>query len=172
VGKKEQQVLKSLNVLTGVLLISTAHAIAGPIAMGDLMISLRNGTVREYTPTGTLVQTLSTGFGGEINGSGFDASGNFYVTAGFSGGGVVKFDSNANLVGNFGSGFSGHPESLVFDASGNMYVGQADSTHVVELSSTGPCSTRSLSRSRIVEPIGWTWPAINIPCITHRKAHT
>jgi hypothetical protein len=110
---------------------------ASPIAFGDLMISLRNGTVQEYTPTGTLVQTLNTGFSGEINGSGFDSSGNFYVTAGFSGGGVVEFDPNGTLIGNFGTGFSGHPESLVFDSSGNMYVGQADTNKAIKLSSTG-----------------------------------
>jgi hypothetical protein len=124
-------------LLVGFLLTSAQSAVASLIATGDLMISLRNGTVREYTPTGTLVQTLNTGFSGEINGSGFDSSGNFYVTAGFSGGGVVKFNPTANLIGNFGTGFSGHPESLVFDASGNMYVGQADSNKTIKLSSTG-----------------------------------
>jgi hypothetical protein len=124
-------------IIAGFLLVSAHSAVAGLIATGDLMVSLRNGTVREYTPTGTLVQTLNTGFSGEINGSGFDQSGNFYVTAGFSGGGVVKFDPNGNLLGAFGSGYSGHTESLVFDTAGNMYVGQADSTHVVKLSSTG-----------------------------------
>lgn len=90
------------------LLASAQSAVAAAIATGDLMISLRNGTVREYTPTGTLVQTLNTGFTGEINGSAFDASGNFYVTAGFSGGGVVEFNPNAMRIGYFGTGFSGY----------------------------------------------------------------
>jgi hypothetical protein len=123
--------------LVGLMGASVPSALAGPIATGDIMVSLRNGTVREYTPTGTLVQTLITGRSGELTGSAFDSSGNFYVTAGFTGGGIVKFDPNGNLIGSFGTGFSGEPESMVFDAAGNVYVGQADSTKVVKLSSTG-----------------------------------
>ncbi len=125
--------------LTALILFSSACALtwAGPYTVGDVFLSLRNGTVQEYTPTGTLVQTLVTGRGGELTGSAFDSAGNFYVTAGFTGGDVVNFDSNGNLLGTFGTGYSGHPESILFDKSGNVWVGQADSTQIVYMSATG-----------------------------------
>jgi hypothetical protein len=129
--------VRSIIIVAGLLLVLAHSAFASLIVAGDLMVSLRNGTVREYTPTGILVQTLVTGLSGELTGSGFDSLGNFYVTAGFAGGGIVKFDPLGNLIGAFGSGFSGHPESLVFDSSGNMYVGQADTNQVIKLSGTG-----------------------------------
>src|SRR5438309_1234137 len=105
------------------ILISAIPSMALPYTTGDVFVSLRNGTVREYTPTGTLVQTLVTGRSGELTGSAFDSSQNFYVTAGFTGGDVVKFNNTGVLQGTFGSGYVGHPESILFDKAGNVWVG-------------------------------------------------
>ncbi len=90
------------------------------IHLGNVFVSTGAGTVLEYTPTGTLVQTLNVGTS-YITGSTFDQSGNFYVTR-FANNAVQKFDSNGNNLGTFGGGYS-TPESVVVDASGNIYVG-------------------------------------------------
>ncbi len=124
-------------VVLATLYLAGSTLSGASFTMGDVFVSLRNGTVREYTPTGSLVQTLTTDRTGELTGSAFDSNGNFYQTAGFTGGDVVWFDSTGNYMGTFGSGYSGHPESILFDASKAVWVGQADSTAIVHLSSTG-----------------------------------
>jgi hypothetical protein len=94
--------------------------------------------VKEFTPTGTLVQTLDTGqSSSETTGLAFDGAGNLYVTT-FQANNVYKFNHNGVLVGPFGSGYNTDPESIVFDSSGNAFVGQADgSRNVLEFSSSG-----------------------------------
>jgi WD40 repeat protein len=108
------------------------QARAGAFTMGDVFAS-SNGLIREFTPTGTLVQTLDTTHPGEGDGLAFDSSGNLYATAGFSANTVVKFNNTGTLVtANFGSGYNSHPESIVVDnANGVLYVGQPDGTHQV-----------------------------------------
>jgi len=95
---------------------------------GDVFAGVGSGRIFRYSPTGTLLQTLTTGFpNSEDTGMAFDASGNLYATN-FQGAGIAKFDTNGTKVGNFGSGFNSDPESIVFDQAGNAYVGQADGT--------------------------------------------
>lgn len=101
-------------------ILFSSQAMAVPFTLGNVFVSTGAGTVLEYTPSGTLVQTLNVGTS-YITGSTFDQSGNFYVTR-FSNNAVQKFDSNGNNLGTFGSGYS-TPESVVVDASGNIYVG-------------------------------------------------
>jgi uncharacterized protein (DUF2141 family) len=88
---------------------------------GDVFVSVESGLVNEYTPGGTLVQTLDTTQGGFTTGSAFDTAGNFYVTD-FSASQVSEFDPSGTLLGTFGGGYA-TPESIVFDAAGNAYVG-------------------------------------------------
>lgn len=95
-----------------------AHAVSYTI--GNVFVSGANGTVSEYTPTGTLVQTL-TGGSSFMTGSAFDAAGNFYVTN-FGANQVLKYDNNGVLQGTFGGGYS-TPEMIVVDAAGDFYVG-------------------------------------------------
>ncbi|MEJ2181965.1 MAG: PEP-CTERM sorting domain-containing protein [Nitrospirota bacterium] len=123
------------------LLAWTGIASALPYTQGNVFVSLRDGTVQEYTPTGTLVQTLSTPSSGELTGSAFDSSGNFYVTAGFSlqpAGGIYKFDSSGNLVSP--SPFFTNPsvngstnESILFNIAGMALSGTADGDRTVNL---------------------------------------
>lgn len=119
-----------------------ATTAASTFSAGDVFVSLRNGTVREYTPTGTLVQTLNTGRTGELTGSAFDSSGNFYVTAGFAGGGMVKFDNNGTLLGAFGTGYAGQTESVLFDSAGTIWNGQAGTNQINHQNSTGTSATQ------------------------------
>ena len=111
-------------------LINQAQAI--PFTEGDIFAS-SNGLIREFTPTGTLVQTLDTTHPGEGDGLAFDSSGNLYATVGFSANTMVKFDNTGTLLtANFGSGYNSHPESVVIDNTNKvLYVGQPDGSHQV-----------------------------------------
>jgi len=79
--------------------------------------------VKEFTPSGTLVQTLpAAGTGSFTTGMCFDASGNLLVTQ-FSDGKIIQYSGttgavlNANFINAPGS-----PEACVRDSSGNFYV--------------------------------------------------
>jgi hypothetical protein len=77
--------VKILFALGGVL-VAASTAAAGPFAIGDVFASVGNGLVREFTPSGVLVQTLNTNISSEFTTGGvFASSGNFYVTTFFSG---------------------------------------------------------------------------------------
>jgi hypothetical protein len=51
-------------VTLGLVLVAvlTMHGVAGatPFTQGDIFASVGNGLVKEFTPTGTLVQTLNS----------------------------------------------------------------------------------------------------------------
>lgn len=113
------------------LFVGQTHASA--FVVGDVFADVGGGTIKEFTPTGTLVQTLTTGYVGEGDGMAFDNAGNLYATQGFAANTVVKFDNNGNLINaTFGSGYTGHPESIVIDNThGVLYVGQPDGNHNV-----------------------------------------
>ncbi len=124
-----------LSLLVGLVAIF-AFAIqsqAVPYTKGDVFADAGAGLIYEYTPTGTLVQTLNTTHVGEGDGMAFDSSGNLYATSGFAANTVVKFDNSGNLLNaNFGSGYTGHPESVVVDNTNKLiYVGQPDGNHQV-----------------------------------------
>lgn len=94
-----------------------------PFVLGNVMAAVGNGSVKHFTPIGTLLDTLVGGTGSSYTtGMAFDVAGNLYVTT-FSSGTVDKYDIGGNFLGAFISGLSGAPESLAFDALGNLYVG-------------------------------------------------
>ncbi len=124
-----------LSLLLG-LVVMFAFARASqaiPYTKGDLFADVGGGIIKEFTPTGTLVQTLNTTHPGEGDGMAFDSSGNHYATSGFAANTVVKFDNSGNLItANFGSGYTGHPESVVIDNTNKLiYIGQPDGDHTV-----------------------------------------
>src|SRR5579871_78911 len=60
---------------------ANAAACSSPFVKGDVFASVGSGTVNVYTPTGTLVCNLNDGTSAQFTtGSGFDSTGNFYVT--------------------------------------------------------------------------------------------
>lgn len=140
--------------------LASGAAFAGTIyTTGDVFASVGNGLVREFTPSGTLVQTLNTGTNSTFTAGGaFDSSGDFFVTT-FSSNVVSKFDNSGNLInGSFASGFNADPESISFAQNGNFFVGQADGTHQVrEFTSGGTTGTLVASFSPAIDDRGTDW---------------
>src|SRR5579864_4686797 len=109
------------------LVAMTSTVIAGPYTIGDVFASVGDGIVKEFTPTGTLVQTLNTNLVGNTYTTGgvFDGSGNFYVTS-FSSGKVVTFAGGSISGSNFAS-VAGDEESITRNlGSTAFFVGEAD----------------------------------------------
>jgi len=117
-----------MNMMSGRLGLALVSVFAGASSLsaagysvGDVMASISNGQVHQYTNAGASVQILNTGVGSFTTGSAFDSSGNFYVTD-FGNNTVSKFNNAGGLVGLFGGGYS-TPEDILIDASGNYFVG-------------------------------------------------
>lgn len=126
--------------------MAAAPAFAAAYTIGNVFVSTGQGTVREYTPTGTLVQTL-TGGSSYMTGSAFDANGNFYVTN-FGANTVRKYDTAGTSPGTlFGGGYS-TPEMIVFNASGNAYVGSIGGG-IRKFDSSGTFQSASATGTRI-----------------------
>jgi PEP-CTERM motif len=101
-----------------------AHATAcsTPYVTGDVFASVGNSTVDVFTPTGTLSCTLNDGSGTQFTtGSGFDSSGNFYVTN-YSSATVSKFNNSGGLVNSSFMASNNIPESVDNQATG-FYAG-------------------------------------------------
>src|SRR5438874_239105 len=114
--------------LVGLFALAAQSASAAvPYVVGDVFAGIGNGRIHQFSPTGTLKNTLDTTSGStEDTGMCFDASGNLYSTN-FQANDMAKFDNAGTLLTYpFGTGFNEHPESCVRNTSGNIYVGQAD----------------------------------------------
>jgi hypothetical protein len=110
-----------------------------PYAVGDVFAGIGNGNIKQFSPTGTLKNTLNTQSGSlEDTGMCFDASGNLYSTN-FEANDMTKFDNAGNVLTHpFGSGFNRDPESCVRDTSGHIYTGQADvSADILKFNTSG-----------------------------------
>jgi hypothetical protein len=129
--------LKTILFALGGVLMAASTAVAGPFTIGDVFASVGNGLVREFTPTGTLVQTLNTNTNSVFTTGGvFDSSGNSYVTT-FSSGIVSTFAAGSTSGTNFAS-VGGDEESITRSMSNNFFVGQADGGgQITELNSSG-----------------------------------
>lgn len=148
------RVLLATLVLCVAALAYTQAAAAFP--NGNVFVSVSNGLVNEYTPSGVLVATLDTlkGPGVFTTGLAFDAAGNLYVTD-FNGNAVSKFNASGTLLGDFGSGYNADPESILFDSLTNAYVGQAGgSADILKFSAFGAAIG---SFSPAVGPVGTDW---------------
>jgi PEP-CTERM motif len=130
--------LQLLYVCLSVLLITSFVHAGTAYNIGDPFASVGSSTVNEFTPTGTLVQTLDDTSGSTFTtGSAFDSPGNFYVTN-FSTGTVSQFDGSGNLLN---VSFATPPpgglvESISFAKNGDFYVG-GQGANIQEFSPTG-----------------------------------
>ena len=121
-----------------VSLLRPSLAGAQTFQTGDVFVSIANGQVNWYRPTGaslSLVKTLNTGAGGFTTGMAFDSARRLYVTN-FSTGQIFRFDTNGTFLGQFARDL-GNPESLAFDAAGNLYVARANAGQVTKLNAEG-----------------------------------
>ena len=117
-----------------------------------MFASVGNSTVNVYTPTGTLVCTLNDASGTPFTtGSGFDASGNLYVTN-FGAGTVSKFDNMGNLISSSFMSSNNTPESIVNASSGpfagSSFVGGPSSAAIINQFNT---ATGALTNSYNVQ---------------------
>ena len=145
--------MKAIFTLGGVLMAAST-ALASPFTIGDVFASVGSSLVREFTPTGTLVQTLNTNTSSaNTTGGVFDTSGNFYVTT-FASGIVSKFAAGSISGTNFAS-VAGDQESITRDLMNNFFIGQADGGGAItELNSTG---TLLHTFTAAVGPRGTDW---------------
>ena len=129
----KSRILRTFFTMTALSVLANAAAFTA----GDVFASIGNGLVKEFTPTGTLVQTLDTtrGTGVFTTGSAFDSSGNLYVTD-FNSNAVSKFNNSGVVQGTFGSGYSTN-EDIRVDASGNVFVGNLDGPGLLKFNSSG-----------------------------------
>ena len=103
-----------------------------PIASGDMVASLANGQVNEYTPAGVLVQTLIAA-ANTPTGSAFDGAGNLYVTE-FGSNDILKVDAKTGSVSVFSNNtiladgtLFNSPESIAFGPGyTSMFVSDAN----------------------------------------------
>ena len=120
------------------LLATASTVFAGHYTIGDVFASVGNGLVKEYTPTGTLVQTLNTGTGSTYTTGGvFDSNGNFYVTT-FNSGVVSTFASGSTSGSTFAN-VAGDEESITRNKTSTaFFVGEADGGgNIAQLDATG-----------------------------------
>jgi PEP-CTERM motif len=130
----------ALRVVLGLVLALslTAAANAGSAyQIGDVFVAVTGVGIEEFTPTGTLVQTINGGaLSGFTTGMAFQDNGNLLVTD-FSSGNVVQYNnSGALLNGSFATGI-GTPESIAIDNAGHIYVSSTSGTGITEYNSTG-----------------------------------
>jgi hypothetical protein len=121
---------------------------AATYTIGDVFAS-KSGSVREYSPTGTFVQSLSSGATSSFNtGSTFDSSGTLYVTT-FGNNSVATFANNAaNTAGTFGGGYS-TPEDVLIDSSGKTFVSSLNGPGLRQFNSAGVLQTSYAVGQRI-----------------------
>jgi hypothetical protein len=135
-----------LAVAAGVLTFAAGSAFAAPFTIGNVFAGVGLGKIREYTPTGTLVQTLDT-LSNSYEDTGMCFDGNTLTSnlrsTNFSNNSMSRIPQTGPVQYPWGSGFSADPESCVVSVDPNtnqtvVYVGQADgSRDVLKFDLTG-----------------------------------
>ena len=143
-------------LLSGMAAVPLAYA-GVPYAGGDVFAGVGNGNVSQFSPTGTLKNTLATTSPSlEETGMCFDSSGDLFVTN-FEAGTMSKFDSSGNLIAADWYTFPGSPESCVLNNSGDIFVGGGGLSKIYEFSDSGTSGTLLNSWSVNTGPRGSDW---------------
>lgn len=123
-----------------------SNARSASFTTGDVFAAVGNSQVKVFTPSGTLITTLSDGSNATFTtGMVFDGSGNLYVTN-FSAGNISKFDSSGALVSSsFMSGGVPAPESILVNKAGNFLVGGPSTPVINQYAPTGGTPTVNYS---------------------------
>ena len=133
---QRKQAALAVFVLT--LSFATVANAGSTYTLGDVFLGVTNVGVEEFTPTGTLVQTINGGaLGTFTTGMAFQNNGDLLVTN-FSGGKVAQYDNSGTLLTkSFASASIGAPESIAIDKAGNVYVSSVDAGGITEYTSSG-----------------------------------
>jgi hypothetical protein len=108
-----------------------------PLASGDVLASVGNGLVDNYSATGTLQDTLNDGTSATYTTGGcFDSSGDFFVTN-FDSDSISEFSPAGNLLNSAWATEPSTPESCTVDAHNNVYAGGPGSPTIYEYNSSG-----------------------------------
>jgi hypothetical protein len=116
--------------------LASANGVA--LVKGDVLAGTGSAQVKNFSPTGTLQDTLTDNSGASFTtGMCFDSEANLYVTD--FGTTMSKYDTGGNLVTSpFGTGFApGHPESCTVNAKDDIYVGGPGSPSIEKLNASG-----------------------------------
>lgn len=143
-------------LLSGMAAVPFAYA-GVPYAGGDVFAGVGNSNVSQFSPTGTLKNTLDTTSGSsEETGMCFDSSGDLFVTN-FESATMSKFDSSGNLIAADWYTFPGSPESCVLNNSGDIFVGGGGLSSIYEFSDSGTSGTLLNSWAVTTGPRGSDW---------------
>ena len=132
-------VLVTMGSISAVVAVSAQPAGADGVALKaeDVLASVGNGLVDNYSPSGTLLDTLDTTTDASYTTGGcFDSSGDFFVTD-FDSNEISEFNASGNLVNSDWASPSNSPESCTVDASNDIYVGGPGGPIVYEYNSSG-----------------------------------
>ncbi len=113
-----------------------------PFAKGDVFVGIGGGLVAQYSPTGTLKDTLDTTTGSsEDTGMCFQASGNLLTTNWPANAyGMSQFDTSGNLLQSAWTplvNIVSHAESCAVASNGDVFVGETDGAHILKFDSNG-----------------------------------
>ncbi len=128
----------TLGLLVPLIGASAASANGVPFVKGDVLAGVGSSQVKNFSPTGTLQDTLTDSSGAEYTtGMCFDSEHNLYVTDFFKT--MSKYNDHGEvLISPFPATFVfGHPESCTVDASNNIYAGGPETPTIEKLNTNG-----------------------------------
>ncbi len=135
---RKNLILKTISLALVLAAAAATRSYAGSAYQpSDVFAAVGSGQVYEFSPTGTLIQTLDDGSGSAYTtGMAFDSAGNLYVTN-FATGTVSQLNNTGGIVNtNFITGQS-NPESLVYTSSGSIFVGDAGRNTISQYNASG-----------------------------------
>jgi hypothetical protein len=115
----------------------TASANGVPLQPGDVLASVGDGEVDNFSPSGALNDTLNNGTNATFTTGGcFDTSGDFFVTN-FDSNSLSEFDAAGNLVQSTWATAPSLPESCTVNAQNDVFVGGQGAPIIREFDPSG-----------------------------------
>lgn len=118
----------------------SVSAKANGFTQGDVFVSIGNGKVNEFTPTGALVQTLNDGSPSTLTPSlAFDAAWILYVTNSRTLDSTIsRLDNHGTIIGTISlSGLSSGPEGIAIAADGTLWFGSPGDGNIIHIDASG-----------------------------------
>jgi hypothetical protein len=116
---------------------SPASANGVPLQTGDILASVGNGEIDNYSSSGALNDTLNDGTNAAFTTGGcFDTKGDFFVTN-FDSSSLSEFGPDGNLLNSSWATEPSLPESCTVNAQDDVFVGGQGAPIIYEFDSTG-----------------------------------